>query len=83
MSRPTQSVDDAAWATFVARHGVDDVVDGDVVSVVPFGAFVRVDGVDGLAPQSSWPSLPEVGARIPVRILAIDADNRRFSLGPA
>ena len=83
MSRPTPSVDDAAWASFVARHGVDDVVDGDVVSVVPFGAFVRIDGLDGLAPQSSWPSLPEVGSRIRVRILAIDADNRRFALGPA
>jgi ribosomal protein S1 len=83
MSRPTSHGDDAAWATFVARHGVDDIVDGDVVSVVPFGAFVRIDGFDGLAPQKSWPTLPEAGSRIQARVLAIDVDRRRFALGPA
>jgi small subunit ribosomal protein S1 len=83
MSRPTHSTHEAGWNEFVAQHGVGDVVDGDVVSVVPFGAFVRIGEVDGLAPQSLWPTLPELGSRIPVRIVAIDPDNRRFSLSPA
>ena len=59
------------------------MVDGDVVDVVPFGAFVRVDGVDGFAPQSTWPALPAVGSRVPVRIVAIDADRHRFAVDPA
>jgi small subunit ribosomal protein S1 len=84
MSRPTHSIDEAGWARFVARHGVGDVIDGEVVKVVPFGAFVRVgEGVDGLAPQSLWPTLPTLGSRIPLRIAAIDVDNRRVALGPA
>jgi ribosomal protein S1 len=83
MSRPAHSTNEAAWSEFIAQHGVGDIVDGEVISVVPFGAFVRIGaGVDGLAPQSLWPTVPEVGARIPVRIAAIDVDNKRVSLGP-
>jgi ribosomal protein S1 len=84
MSRPKHSINEAGWADFVAQHDVGDVVDGHVVSIVPFGAFIRIgDVVDGLAPQSLWPATPELGSRIPVRIVAIDADNRRVGLGPA
>ena len=84
MSRPTHATNEAGWNDFVARHAVGDVVDGQVVSVVPFGAFVRIDDdVDGLAPQAEWPVLPELGSRLPVRILAIDVDNRRVALSPA
>ncbi|MFD2078621.1 small subunit ribosomal protein S1 [Actinopolymorpha cephalotaxi] len=83
MSRPEHSNDEAVWARFVDRYSVGDVVEGDVVSVVAFGAFVRIDAVDGLAPKATWPTLPEVGARVPARIEAIDADNHRFALSPA
>jgi ribosomal protein S1 len=84
MSRPIHSVDEAGWAEFIARYGVGDVIDGQVVHVAPFGAFIRVgNGVDGLAPQASWPNLPEPGSRIAVRIVAIDADNRRVAFVPA
>ena len=79
MSRPTHS----GWADFVGRYGVGDVVTGDVVSVVPFGAFVRVgDGVDALAPLPDWPALPEVGTRIEARIVAIDAERHRIAVHP-
>jgi small subunit ribosomal protein S1 len=84
MSRPTHSIDEAGWARFAAAHVVGDVVDGHVVSVVPFGAFIRIgEGVDGLAPSSHWSTLPELAARLPVRILAIDVANRRVALEPA
>ena len=84
MSRPTHEINEAGWAEFLTQHGVGDVVDGQVLSIVPFGAFIRIgDGVDGLAPQSLWPTLPESGSRIPVTITAIDVDNRRVALGPA
>jgi ribosomal protein S1 len=80
MSRQTP---EDAWAGFAARYGVGDVVEGDVVSVEPFGAFVRVGDVDGLAPTVEWPVLPEVGATVRVRILAVDLDRRRAAFGPA
>ena len=84
MSRPTHTIDEAGWARFLGQHGVGDVVDGHVVSVVPFGAFIRIDDVvDGLAPQSMWQALPELGSRIPVRIAAIDVENRRVALSQA
>ncbi len=84
MSRPAHSYNEAAWRALVARHGIGDVLDGEVVSVVPFGAFIRVGaGVHGLAPQSLWPALPEVGSRIAVRIAAIDAEHHRVAFGPA
>ncbi|GIJ49012.1 hypothetical protein Val02_58980 [Virgisporangium aliadipatigenens] len=72
-----------SWADFVGRHSIGDVVDGEVMSVVPFGAFVRVDGFEGLAPVTQWPSLPETGARVSARIVDIDVERQRFALHPA
>jgi ribosomal protein S1 len=84
MSRPPHSLNEAAWTDFVGRHSVGDVVHGHVVSVAPFGVFLQIGGgVDGLAPQSTWPMLPELGAHVRVRIAAIDVDNRRVALDPA
>jgi len=64
------------WSDFLARHQVGDVLDGVVVSQVPFGSFVESDGFPGLAYQQSLP----VGRRVSVRILAIDAVRQRFSV---
>ena len=44
----------------------------------PFGSFVESEGFTGLAHDQSWP----VGARVSVRILAIDQERQRFSLAP-
>ena len=65
------------WNEFLAGHAVGDVVDGTVCKVLPFGAFVRVDGFDGLLPQVKTVT---DGERVRVRILAIDDAGRRFSL---
>ena len=65
------------WSEFLAGHAVGDVVDGTVSKVVPFGAFVRVDGFDGLLPQVK--DLAD-GEQVRVRILAISGDQHRFSL---
>jgi len=75
--------DEAQWPAFVSRYGVGDVTEGDVVSVVPFGAFIRIDGVDGFTPKTAWPALPEPGSRVRVRIEAIDGEQRRFAVAPA
>jgi ribosomal protein S1 len=81
MARPHSN--GAEWPAFVGRYGVGDIADGEVVSVMPFGAFIRVDGIDGFAPKSAWPALPEDGTRVRVRIEAIDTDQRRFAVAPA
>jgi small subunit ribosomal protein S1 len=81
MSRPHSN--ESAWTAFVSRYGIGDVADGEVVSVVPFGAFIRIDDVDGFTPRTSWPALPEPGTRVRVRIEAIDVDQHRFALTPA
>ena len=68
-----------SWQEFLARHQVGDVVEGVVTKQVPFGSFVESDGFTGLVHQQSWP----VGARVSVKILAIDSENQRFSLAQA
>jgi small subunit ribosomal protein S1 len=68
-----------SWQEFLAAHRVGDVVDGVVVKTVPFGAFVEADGCTGLAHGQSWAE----GARVRVRILAIDDGAQRFSLAAA
>ncbi len=84
MTRPKHSVEPAVWNEFVARHASGGVIDGTVVSVVPFGAFIDVgDGVHGLLHESAWGTRPEPGSRVAVRILALDVENRRVSLTPA
>ncbi|MFG1644832.1 S1 RNA-binding domain-containing protein [Amycolatopsis sp. NPDC049252] len=55
-----------------------DVLDGVVVKVLPFGAFVEVaPGLHGLLVTDGPPGL---GTRLPVRVERIDAGRRRFSL---
>lgn len=63
-------------------------VEGEVVRLADFGAFVDIGGIDGLLPlsQMSWrwvdhPSdLLSVGDRITVEIIGIDHDKQRVSL---
>lgn len=68
------------WNEFLAGHAVGDIVDGTVSKVVPFGAFVRVAGFDGLLPQVKTVA---DGEQVRVRILAIDEGQQRFSVAMA
>jgi small subunit ribosomal protein S1 len=66
-----------------------DVVSGQVRSLTSYGAFVDLGGVDGLLHVSdiAWSRVntPEevlaVGQQLQVKVLKIDADSRRISLG--
>ncbi|MGA8740699.1 MAG: 30S ribosomal protein S1 [Terracidiphilus sp.] len=66
-----------------------EVLDGTVRSLTPYGAFVDLGGLDGLLHISdiSWSRVnkPEdvlsVGQQIQVRILKIDPDTKKISLG--
>jgi small subunit ribosomal protein S1 len=65
------------------------VVDGTISNIVDFGAFVDLDGIDGLIHISelSWshvnhPSeILSIGDQVTVKVLDIDRDRQRISLG--
>jgi small subunit ribosomal protein S1 len=65
------------------------VVEGQISNIVDFGAFVDLDGIDGLIHISelSWshvnhPSeILEIGDTVAVKVLDIDRDRQRISLG--
>jgi small subunit ribosomal protein S1 len=71
------------------RLNPGDVVDGQISNIVDFGAFVDLDGMDGLIHISelSWshvnhPSeVLEIGQTVKVKVLDIDRDRQRISLG--
>src|SRR5262249_61893785 len=71
------------------RLNPGDVVTGQISNIVDFGAFVDLDGMDGLIHISelSWshvnhPSeVLEIGQDVRVKVLDIDRDRQRISLG--
>jgi small subunit ribosomal protein S1 len=71
------------------RLSPGDVVDGQISNIVDFGAFVDLDGMDGLIHISelSWshvnhPSeVLEIGQDVKVKVLDIDRERQRISLG--
>lgn len=71
------------------RMNVGDLVTGTISNIVDFGAFVDLDGIDGLIHISelSWshvnhPSeVLQVGQKVQVRVLDIDRERQRISLG--
>ncbi|MSO96518.1 MAG: 30S ribosomal protein S1 [Thermoleophilia bacterium] len=71
------------------RLNPGDVVDGQISNIVDFGAFVDLDGMDGLIHISelSWshvnhPSeILEIGQAVKVKVLDIDRERQRISLG--
>ena len=77
--------------SFSEAHNVGDVVEGKVVKLENFGAFVSLaGGIEGLLHISelSWTKkinhpkqVLETGSEIQVKILGIDKEKRRISLG--
>ncbi len=71
------------------RLSPGDVVEGQISNIVDFGAFVDLDGMDGLIHISelSWshvnhPSeVLSIGQDVRVKVLDIDRDRQRISLG--
>ncbi len=71
------------------RLNPGDVVEGTISNIVDFGAFVDLNGMDGLIHISelSWshvnhPSeVLEIGQEVKVKVLDIDRDRQRISLG--
>jgi small subunit ribosomal protein S1 len=79
------------WETLPERFAPGSIVEGRVRNLTEFGAFVEIeDGIDGLVHISdfSWtkriqhPSeVVKKGDKVRAKILSIDVDNRRLSLG--
>lgn len=71
-----------------AKLKVGDIVDGVVTGVIDFGAFVNVDGIEGLIHISeiSWERVEDprkyikVGQEVKAKIIAIDKDRLSLSL---
>ena len=71
------------------RLNPGDVVEGTISNIVDFGAFVDLEGMDGLIHISelSWshvnhPSeVLEIGQQVKVKVLDIDRERQRISLG--
>ena len=79
------------WKGIEERYKVDTIVTGKVERLAPFGAFVELEpGLTGLLPFSALggggsPHNPRKqyhpGKEVSVRILSIDREKRRISLG--
>ena len=73
---------------FAKKYKVGDVVKGVVSSVTEFGAFVKIDSVEGLLhnQEASWDKskkakdILSVGDEVEVKIIKIDTENGKISL---
>lgn len=77
------------WVVFLENANVGDVVEGKVVNLLDFGAFIRLkEGVDGLLHVSQIsrehvdkPSdVLNIGDQVTVEIIDINEEDRRISL---
>ncbi|WP_129597121.1 bifunctional 4-hydroxy-3-methylbut-2-enyl diphosphate reductase/30S ribosomal protein S1 [Anaerophilus nitritogenes] len=77
------------WDTVEERYHIGDIVEGKVLKLVDFGAFVEVEtGIDGLVHISqicdrhiAKPSEEiHVGQKVNVKILDVNKENKRMSL---
>ncbi len=72
----------------ISNLEVDQIVEGEVVRIADFGAFIDINGVDGLLPISeiSWQRIKHpsdvltLGQKLEVKVLKIDEDLKRISL---
>jgi small subunit ribosomal protein S1 len=79
------------WAIYAGKVNVADLIEGEIRNITDFGLFVGLEGdIDGLIHHSdlSWAEPGDVaikkykkGDRIKAKILAIDVEKERISLG--
>ena len=89
ISLSIKQVTEDPWLDFELQYKQDDIVDGDVTKVVPFGAFVTIGkGVEGLVHVSEISSekvdSPElalaIGQKVKIKITELDIPKRRVTL---
>lgn len=79
------------WAVYAAKVNPGDLIEGEIRNITDFGLFVGLEGeIDGLIHHSdlSWSEAGDVaiknykkGDRIKAKILALDVEKERISLG--
>jgi len=79
------------WAIYAAKVNTGDLIEGEIRNITDFGLFVGLEGdIDGLIHHSdlSWSEAGDVaiknykkGDSIKAKILAIDVEKERISLG--
>jgi small subunit ribosomal protein S1 len=85
-------IEEAAEAAKSEAFGVlaeGQILEGTVRSITEYGAFIDLGGIDGLVhvAEMSWNRVAKpgdvvsVGDRVPVKILKINRDTRKISLG--
>ncbi|MBQ3919023.1 MAG: bifunctional 4-hydroxy-3-methylbut-2-enyl diphosphate reductase/30S ribosomal protein S1 [Oscillospiraceae bacterium] len=81
--------EDNPWVKFDKEYSIGDVITGKVVSVTPFGAFVRImPGIDGLVHISQLADrkvndvkeVVSVGDEVTAKITDADSEKKRISL---
>lgn len=77
------------WHSVAEKYHVNDEVEGEVTRLVPFGAFVLLDGdIEGIIPNSELAhrriakpaDVVEVGQKVKVKVIDVRADERRLTL---
>lgn len=79
---------DKPFAKFAKNHQVGDVIKGKIATITDFGAFIKIDGVDGLLHNEDafWEKNIKCkdkfkeGDEIEVKIIKIDREHERISL---
>lgn len=79
---------DKPFAKFAKTHQVGEIIKGKIATLTDFGAFVKLDGVDGLLHNEDafWDKELKcknefkVSDEIEVKIIKIDKENERISL---
>ncbi|MBI1330184.1 MAG: 30S ribosomal protein S1 [Alphaproteobacteria bacterium] len=82
---------DNPWSAFAAEHPVGSVIEGEIKSITEFGLFVGLDqDIDGMVHLSdlSWDQQGdeavkayEKGQMVKAKVLDVDAEKERISLG--
>ncbi len=68
------------WEDIDTRLSVGDEVEATIVSVKPFGAFVKIEkGVESLVPRSEFGGYePKAGEKAKVKILKLEKDKKKL-----
>ncbi|AEA34294.1 30S ribosomal protein S1 [Hippea maritima] len=68
------------WEDIDKKYSVGDEIEARVVSVKPFGAFVKIEkGVESLVPKSEFNNIqPQIDETVKIRIIRIDKDKKRL-----
>ncbi len=76
------------WEDIKNKYKEGDTIIGTITRIVPFGAFVQVDGVEGIIPQSELPrsrpgkGVPPLNANeeVTVKLISLRPEERKMTL---